>query len=295
MPDARRIVESLGGRWSGRGGVCFCPAHQNTRTPALSVTEADDGRLLLHCHAGCEFADILAALRFRGLEGGDFRPPEPAQIERRRREDELARMGKAAKAKAIWEAAQPIAGTLAETYLRHRDIRIAIPDTLRFHPRLWHRNSETYQPGMVARVDGGDGFAIHRTFLHPSGRGKTSSDPAKMMLGEVLGGGVRVATGEGPLVVAEGIETALSIAELLPDHGPVWATLSTSGMRMFRLPPWGGRLVLAIDADEAGISAGNALGERARDAGWTITVAKPDRDGDDWNAVLSRARNRKSA
>jgi hypothetical protein len=51
-----------------------CPAHDD-RHPSLGVKRAVDGRLLLFCWAGCETADILAALglAFTDLfEGGDL-------------------------------------------------------------------------------------------------------------------------------------------------------------------------------------------------------------------------------
>jgi hypothetical protein len=38
-----------------------CPAHDD-HDPSLSVTEGGDGRVLLHCFAGCEIGAILAAL-----------------------------------------------------------------------------------------------------------------------------------------------------------------------------------------------------------------------------------------
>ena len=41
-----------------------CPAHQDRR-PSLTITEKDDGMVLLHCWAGCGAADVLAAI---GLE-----------------------------------------------------------------------------------------------------------------------------------------------------------------------------------------------------------------------------------
>jgi hypothetical protein len=56
------------GRW-----VAKCPAHQD-RSPSLSVRELDDGRVLLHCFAGCETADVLAAV---GLEFTDLYPEPP--------------------------------------------------------------------------------------------------------------------------------------------------------------------------------------------------------------------------
>jgi hypothetical protein len=45
-----------------------CPNHDDRR-PSLSVTEGDDGRVLLHCHAGCDPADVVRAL---GLELKDL-------------------------------------------------------------------------------------------------------------------------------------------------------------------------------------------------------------------------------
>lgn len=48
-----------------------CPAHED-RTPSLSVNEGADGRALVYCHAGCEAADIVAAL---GLQWQDLFPP----------------------------------------------------------------------------------------------------------------------------------------------------------------------------------------------------------------------------
>jgi hypothetical protein len=36
----------------------MCPAHDD-RAPSLSISEGDDGRTLLKCHAGCSTADIV--------------------------------------------------------------------------------------------------------------------------------------------------------------------------------------------------------------------------------------------
>lgn len=49
-------VKSCGpGRWKAR-----CPAHQD-RSPSLSIRHVDE-RTLLHCFAGCEANDVLAAV-----------------------------------------------------------------------------------------------------------------------------------------------------------------------------------------------------------------------------------------
>lgn len=53
---------------SGNGYDARCPAHDDRRA-SLSVTERD-GRILLHCHAGCAFESVRDAL---GLRNGDLR------------------------------------------------------------------------------------------------------------------------------------------------------------------------------------------------------------------------------
>lgn len=47
--------------------IAKCPAHED-RSPSLSIRDVGD-RLLIHCHAGCSPADILAAA---GLELADL-------------------------------------------------------------------------------------------------------------------------------------------------------------------------------------------------------------------------------
>ena len=46
---------------SGTGWMGLCPGHDD-HTPSLSISIGADGRILLHCHAGCEPDAICAAL-----------------------------------------------------------------------------------------------------------------------------------------------------------------------------------------------------------------------------------------
>lgn len=55
---------------SGSGWTARCPAHDDSE-PSLSVSEGDDGRALLRCHAGCDTEDVVAAL---GMELSDLYP-----------------------------------------------------------------------------------------------------------------------------------------------------------------------------------------------------------------------------
>jgi hypothetical protein len=108
-----------------------------------------------------------------------------------------------------------------------------------------------------------------------------------MMLGAVAGGAVRLTDGPGGLVVAEGIETALSLAcGLLRAPVTIWAALSTSGMQSLRLPLSPGKLTIAPDGDPAGKNAAHSLAERATALGWQVSLL-PAPDGRDWNVILA--------
>lgn len=288
MTDARNLTLTLGGRWNGRFGCAPCPVCQpegRRDQDALTLTDGR-ARLLAHCKKShCAFADILAAA---GIAPGDFSPPDPATIAQREAERRAEAAKRARQAARCWNEAQTIAGTLAETYLREaRSITCTLPETLRFHPECWHGATASRQPALVALVEGGDGFALHRTYLRPDGTGKAALAPAKAMLGAVAGGAVRLAEAPGPLAVAEGIETALSLAcGLLRRPATIWATLSTSGMRGLRLPPKPGRLTIASDGDTAGREAAHALAERAHAAGWAVSLL-PAPEGRDWNSIIN--------
>lgn len=44
--------------------VARCPAHEDN-TPSLALRQTPDGRILLHCFAGCDVTDILASVDAR--------------------------------------------------------------------------------------------------------------------------------------------------------------------------------------------------------------------------------------
>lgn len=70
-------------RKNGKGWMSRCPGHED-RTPSLSVSEGNDGRALVKCHAGCSLDEILRPL---GISKSDlfeqetqsYRPPRPPQ------------------------------------------------------------------------------------------------------------------------------------------------------------------------------------------------------------------------
>ena len=63
-----RVKRTGDGRYQAR-----CPTHDD-RGPSLSIRELDDGRVLLHCFAGCDTHAVLSAV---GLGFDDLYPPRP--------------------------------------------------------------------------------------------------------------------------------------------------------------------------------------------------------------------------
>ena len=282
--DARTVYEALGGDWYGDYGKAFCPAHPNTDTPALSVRNAPDGRLLVKCFAGCSSSEVLAALSKNGLiDGSTDRRSAPRLSKRCKTEQDAERRERIEHARHCWEEAGPIKGTLGEQYLRERAITRELPQSLRFHSSCWHGPTKGQVPAMVAAVTiEGELVGIQRTFLAEPGI-KAFGKSSKMMLGRCSGGAVRLSEGDGPLVVTEGIETGLSVLSELSDISPrVWAALGTSGMAGLVLPRQPGELIIAPDGDAPGREAAKKLADRATIAGWQVRIMHCP-DGSDWN------------
>jgi hypothetical protein len=63
---AEAIAKALGGCKAGNGWTARCPAHDD-RNPSLSISTGKGGKVLLRCHAGCDQAQVIDALRARGL------------------------------------------------------------------------------------------------------------------------------------------------------------------------------------------------------------------------------------
>ena len=71
--------------------IARCPAHDD-RDPSLSLKETRDGKVLIHCHAGCMPAHVMAHL---GLTLGDLydeplsHHERPLYMARRERQDRI--------------------------------------------------------------------------------------------------------------------------------------------------------------------------------------------------------------
>jgi putative DNA primase/helicase len=284
--SAETVAKGLGGRKAGSTWMARCPAHDD-RDPSLSIMDADDGKVLVRCHAGCDQKQVIAAIKARGIWSdhgrrqrrmNDFQSganTEPGRGDAKRTEVALR----------MWGATVPAGGTVVETYLRSRGIVIPVPATVRFHSAMRHPEGHVW-PTMVALVTRGTDstpLAIHRTFLAHDGQGKAAVEPAKMMLGPCRGGAVRLAPIGDRLLIAEGIETALSAMQATAQAA--WAALSTSGLRSLELPADFRDVVVLADGDEPGEAAARDCAWRWKREGRHVRIARPPQ-GMDFNDML---------
>ena len=289
---ARDLTRALRGDWCGSYGLVPGPGHSR-KDRSLKVWQ-DGGRILVHSFAGDDWRDCRAYL---GLPGDDDAGAYMLRSRGRARRAPTAAAGagpRAALAKRIWTEARPAAGTPVETYLKSRGLTILPPPTLRYHPGLKHKPTGLFLPAMVAAVTiwpGREVVAIHRTFLLADGRKKAPVSRNKMMLGPCTGGAVRLAAHAGAgaeLVLAEGIETALSV--LQATGKPTWACLSTSGLKAVILPPEVTIVTIAADGDEAGEKAALEAARRFYVGGRKVKIARAP-DGMDFNDLLMKPGN----
>lgn len=66
-----------GAKETGHGKyIVRCPAHDD-RSPSLAIKDCGDGRILLHCFAGCDVESVLDAL---GLSFSDIMPERVGEM-----------------------------------------------------------------------------------------------------------------------------------------------------------------------------------------------------------------------
>ncbi|MGY4197329.1 DUF7146 domain-containing protein [Bradyrhizobium sp. USDA 4520] len=184
-------------------------------------------------------------------------------------------------ARRLIRMSQPIMGTIVQAYLRRRGITdLRGTGNLHFHPRCYYRPdehspTETW-PAMIAAVTALDGriTGAHRTWLDPHGGDKAPLDTPRRAMGDLIGNAVRFGTGAEVMAAGEGIETVLSVRQVLPDM-PMLAALSAAHLAAILFPDTLRRLYILRDNDPAGDGARDSLIERANAEGIEAIVISP--------------------
>ena len=203
------------------------------------------------------------------------------------RHDQCVPYDAVAAARRLWSLTQPLRGTIAEAYLRHRGIEhVDDCNSVRFHPRCYYRpgradasNCRKAWPALIAAVTDENGAitGIHRTWLDPSGPDKAPIATPRRSLGNVIGHGVRLGRidpSTDVMAAGEGIETALSLRMAIPAM-PSIAALSAGHLAALSFPSSLRRLYIIEDDDTAGRQAADRLAARAISVGIEALRLKP--------------------
>lgn len=283
-------LERTGNEWK----AC-CPFHAD-RTPSFSIY-AGDRRWI--CFAGCGEGDVIDfARRAYGVRHRDAidmldhgalasitTKPAPAKP-KTSFSDAAAR---------IWRASGLIrAGTPPAAYLRRRGITMALPGSLRFAvippPKdsgVFAANGPGPLPALIALVADpvGRGVGIQRTYLTPDGRKAASSDgKVKFSLGPIVGGAIHLGPPTEEMVVTEGLEDGLTLAEQLGRS--VWVAAGTSMMPRMVLPTEVSAVVIGADGDDPGEKAAQKAAAAFAEAGRSVRIIRPAAGFKDFNAEL---------
>jgi hypothetical protein len=291
--SAEQTARALGGaRRNGRGWLARCCSHEDRR-PSLSLCDGDNGELIVHCFANCDYRDILAELRRRGLlddRRRDFKPMRKASLPPKRADP--GKNGHSGFAAQIWRESVHPSGTLAEQYLRSRGLEFADDPAMRvfrFHRHCPFGNNnggkKIYVPALIVAFrpihdndESRPPTAIHRIGLKPDG-----SKIDKLMLGPVAGCAVKLDPDdmvEDGLGIVEGIETGLAVRAT--GWRPVWALGSAGAMRTLDPNPGVEALTVFADHDPTGLAAARECAQRWANAGLKAIVRTPKTAGRDW-------------
>lgn len=308
----RHLSTSRELRFGTHGSVCV-PTSATTKAGTYYDHEADKGGSLLGLVQDACGLDFLESVQYLvqncGVSQGIYKKgagPDPeiaraisqeAFAERRRAaaaEDAKDREQRAANARVDWDAGVPLAGTPGETYLASRGISLDGLDRARF--------CEKDRALMLAFSDGDAFRGVQKTYLTAEGARRGTIYATKRSFGDLRGAGV-VIPGDpsGPVVLAEGFETAASIAQatgfmVIACLGPRFADVALGAAGIVPEALQGRLVIIAADNDAPGSRASTRVendAQRLSDEGLAVLVGRPQgyswqKTGDksDWNDAL---------
>lgn len=281
IAGAQVQLHRSGNEWKG-----CCPFHAD-RSPSFTIFADGERFYCFGCGASGDVLDYVMRLHGLGmvdaarcLGAGDLQKVEMPKLSPADREN---RNGEAL---SIWENAVPAAGTLAESYLASRAILPSFPPDIRFS-RLPYGKSNPL-PCLVAAVRdvAGKVTGIQRIYLRGDGMGKADLPKAKLSLGTVAGGAIRLGEldASGMVTVCEGPEDGLSLLSMI--GGPVWAAAGASMLPAMRFPSCIRSVVIGADNDAAGEQAARKAAQAFAMRGLSVRIIYPAAGFKDFNDEL---------
>lgn len=280
MSRLERIVAACGGILLDGGARALIPGPDHShKDRSVSLAETEEGRILIHCFSPRDdWRQVRDALRARGLldrlaatdKGASRVVLQPDNEERR------------ARAERLWNESRAIRCTPASAYIKRRGLHGVESAELRLHPHMTSVDDRMRRPALMAAIRSADGAlqGVQATLLSAYGASKALVATPRRVIGKLLGGAVQLRRAGDTLVIAEGVESALSAASAL--GVPSWAALSAHNLSLFKPPPGVSRLIVAPDNDAAGLRAWDMLQERLSGGTAPELAMAPD-GANDWN------------
>lgn len=282
-------LRPAGREWEGR-----CPFHDD-KNPSFYVNDEEG----YYCQAcGAKGGDVIQFVMdyekvgFReaceiiagGSPLGFYSPPNPSKLSKAPDNGQFAR--------EIWNAAQPIKGTIAQDYLANRGIAIAqLPETLplRF-AWLKHKDLPGERATLVAAFTNlaGEVTSIQRIYLTRDGKKLNSEYPAvdpKLCLGKSTGDAIKLGDGVDNIILAESLEDGLTLYQEVPD-ATVWCVAGAGKIAKVCLPDDCRTVFVAPDRDKAGLDALEKATAAFDGQGRAVAPLLPSIPFSDWNEQL---------
>jgi DNA primase len=132
-------------------------------------------------------------------------------------------------------------------------------------------------------------LGIQRTFLRADGLGKAAlpGGKAKLSLGRIKGGAIRLAAAQSELIITEGLEDGLTLQQ---ETGiPAWVAAGSSMLPAMVLPKVVQTVVIGADCDQAGEAAAAKAVAAFRRQGRRVRIIRPAAPHKDFNDELRAA------
>lgn len=184
----------------------------------------------------------------------------------------------------ILRRCESLASTPVLPYLRRRGITVTPPDCIKYRQYAYGKFGAMVA---LATDDAGDVLALQQVYLTAQGE-KAPLEVKKRTNKAVDGWGERSAVrlpGNEPLVLCEGVETALSVWQATGQE--TWACLGVSNFGHAPVPA-NSTVIIARDGDAPGSKAERQINRAARSLGTrgrNVLIAMPP-EGQDFNDVL---------
>lgn len=174
--------------------------------------------------------------------------------------------------------------TLAEDYLKSRGITAELPDSITFCPDVYIKKYDKSFPAMVVKVLNEENKvqSVHTTILDPTTKSKAQIEKSKIVFGPVPGIvdvnlNATLPT-KNITLIAEGLETSLSVKSAFPDCD-VKSALTKNGFNRIDLNKVSDTVVLCLDNDLKDWQADkiiNNAATRLLEAGKQVYIAMPE-------------------